>query len=228
MTLSPAIPTGEFEAKGRKFGHSSFNNWWLEELGITPKVIFDIGGYDAGDAIRFKNYFQCQVYCFEADPVRAKSIANYIEDYDVRFVGAAFSDQTGKTPFYTSLCMLKDAGDFHSPGEPGGQGSIFRHTENYSGTYPHIKQCDTPRMVPCITLSDFCKSCLIEQIDLAHIDVEGAEWNVIAGFGDVRPKLVYIEVLKGMFEGAKDAEALLRELGYKLIGDFGCDKLYMI
>lgn len=233
MKISDPLIPGEFVFNGRKLGHSAFNSAWLYELGIeNPKVIFDIGGYDAGDAIRFKHIFpNAEVECFEADPERAKIIREYSHDADIMFMGAAITDFTGMIPFYQSKCNLKDAGDTHAPGKVGGQGSIYKHADTYKKLYPHIQQHEEPINVPCFSLSDYCRKWVhIKEIDLLHIDVEGAEINVIKGLGLLRPKVIYLETLPNMFEGVATVTELhqtLDQMGYQLVKDFVSDRLYI-
>lgn len=233
MKISDPLIPGEFTFNEMKLGHSGFNTAWLYELGIeSPKVIFDIGGYDAGDAIRFKHIFpESEVYCFEADPDRAEIIRSYIHGANVYFMNAAIADYTGMIPFYQSKCNLKDAGDTHSPGVIGGQGSIYRHTKVYKDLYPHIEQQEYCIDVPCFSLSDYCRKWDdIKHIDLLHIDVEGAEINVIKGLGLLRPKVIYIETLRDMFEGMAPVSELhdtLDHMGYELVKDFVSDRLYI-
>lgn len=233
MKISDPLIPGEFMFNGMKLGHSSFNCAWLYELGIeNPKVIFDIGAYDAGDAIRFKTIFpDAEIECFEADPERAKIIREYSHDAGIMFMGAAITDFTGMIPFYQSKCNLKDAGDTHEPGKIGGQGSIYKHGEIYKNLYPHIEQQAEPINVPCFSLSDYCRKWVdIKHIDLLHIDVEGAEMNVIKGLGLLRPKLIYVETLRDMFEGVATVTVLhatLCGMGYELVKDFVSDRLYI-
>lgn len=233
MKISEPLQPGEFTFNGMKLGHSAFNSAWLYELGIeNPKVIFDIGGYDGGDAIRLKTMFpEAHVECFEADPVRAQIIRGYVHNANVMFMGAAIADYTGLLPFYQSACNLKDAGDTHEPGNVGGQGSIYKHAETYKQLYPHIEQDILPITVPCFSLSDYCRKWAdIKEIDLLHIDVEGSEINVIKGLGLFRPKLIYLETLRDMFEGVASVSELhetLNQMGYELVKDFISDRLYI-
>lgn len=233
MKISDHLIPGEFTFNGMKLGHSSFNCAWMYELGIeNPKVIFDIGGYDAGDAIRLKHIFpNAEVHCFEADPQRAKIIREYIRDANVLFMGAAITDYTGMLQFYQSACNLKDAGDTHQPGKIGGQGSAYKHAETYKQLYPHIDQDVLPITVPCFSLSDYCRKWEdIKEIDLLHIDVEGSEINVIKGLGLFRPKVIYLETLPNMFEGVPSVNELhstLDHMGYELVKDFVSDRLYI-
>lgn len=232
MKISSPIDTGEFFYRGIKLGHSSFNVAWMEELGIPdPKVIFDVGGYDAGDAIRFKSIFNAVVYCFEPDPVRALKISGLpFTGSFIEFFPYAISDKNEAIPFYRSKCLLKDAGDLHSPGDYAGQGSAYRHTETYKRLYPHIEQEEQPIWVQSYTIEEICYLEQKFEIDLLHVDVEGSEYKVIKGLGDIRPKVIYMETLRDAFEnapGIEDLHELMISLGYELVQDFISDRLYI-
>jgi len=232
MQISPYIQTGEFDANGIKLGHSSFNLDWMKELGIeNPKVIFDIGAYDAGDAIRFKQKWpEARVFSFEADPDRAEKIRKYIGKFDISFHEHAVMNFDGTEKFYQSICELKDAGDTHKPGEVGGQGSLYKHSHTYRLIYKHIEQQKDFIFVSAIKLRSFCIRNSIKEIDLLHVDVEGAELDVLFGMGDYNPKVIWVETLYGMFEDAPDARNIysyLSHKGYTLVADFKSEQLYI-
>ncbi len=231
------IPIAEYEASpGFYLGNSAFNPEWMVQLGIPePGVIMDIGAYDAGDAIRLKKRFpNARVIAFEADPHRAERIKRFIGDYNIEFHRAAITDTTDPVPFFPSLCLSKDAGSTHIKGTPGGQGSLFRHSENYKTTYPQIRQSENNIIVQGITLAHFCKTYMINNIDLLHIDVEGAEMNVLKGIDwkITKPRVIFLETLDGMFQNnnssAQEIYAFLTGHRYTLAGDFGTDKLYKV
>lgn len=232
MEISNHIPTGEFEFNGIKLGYSSFNTDWIHQLGIVPRVIFDIGGYDAGDAIRLKEYFPySDVFCFEADDERCTKISEYIGKSGVIFEQRVVTSKSGvEVDFYPSICNTKDAGDTHTIGSRGGQGSAFIHAESYRSNYPQIVQSEKPISVLAESVESICKRYQIDHIDVAHIDVEGSEYDVVWGFGEHRPTLVFLEVLDGMFKGVKpfsELHALMKDMGYNMIKDCGTDKLYL-
>ena len=67
-----------FNLDGVNYGRSLFNLDWLKFLIESPKTIFDVGCYDGGDSIRFKQEFPIsEVYSFEASPTRINMLKNY-------------------------------------------------------------------------------------------------------------------------------------------------------
>ena len=137
---------------------------------------------------------------------------------------------TGTVKFYPSICTIKDAGTFHTPGTTGGQGSIYKHNANYKQQFSHIIQNDVAIDVNCISVDHLCKKENITDITLAHIDAEGAELDILLGFKNIRPKLLFIELQDNLFESniSKDEVFnLLDSMGYILIKDCDVDKLYI-
>src|SRR5262245_34445362 len=69
----------------RRLFRSGFNIAWIGELGLVPKVIFDIGAYDGGDAVRFKQKFpDAHVVSFEADPVRYAIVSDNVSPFGIQ------------------------------------------------------------------------------------------------------------------------------------------------
>jgi FkbM family methyltransferase len=130
--LSESIGDGEFEHNGNLFYFNNFNIKWIEELGITPKVIIDVGAYDFGDSIRYKLSFpECQIFSFEADLERYNKTSEFAENCGIKTYNNAVFSRTDIINFYPAKCNIKDLGTFHSPGETAGQGSVFVMTEKY-------------------------------------------------------------------------------------------------
>ncbi len=231
IILSDKKDDSEYNFNGNKFYSSSFNTVWFNELGIEPKIILDIGSYDFGDSIRYKLEFpNSSVYGFEADRSRYEKTYKYAESCEVEVYNKAMYRESGFIDFFPAKCLIKDAGSFHNPGDFGGQGSIYKHNEKYTKRFSHIKQLMEPKRVECICLKDFCEEKNITDITFAQIDVEGAELDVLIGFGDLRPKLLFIEIQDDLFENnskKEDVYNLLEEMGYHLLKYFNVDKLYI-
>jgi len=213
-----------FYLNGINYGRSLFNLDWLNFVVDNPKTIFDIGCFDGGDSIRFKQGFpNSEVYSFEASPTRISMLKNTSTQYGINVVESAVCDYDGTINFYESLIdgTRVDA-----------QGSIFKHTNVYKDKYPRIFQNSEHIEVPCVRIESFCIQNNIDEIDFAHIDVEGAELNVIKGFGKFLPKIVFIETLgdEMFYGGTKKDEIhnLLIDYGYFLAKDLITDRLYML
>jgi FkbM family methyltransferase len=232
LIVNPAEVDGEFTylrrgaIEERRLYRSRFNMAWLGEFRISPKVIFDVGSYDGGDAIRFKYRFpDAHVVAFEADPDRHGVVSDNVTPLGITCVNAAVCDRDGPVPWYQS----RD-GRFDDV-KAGAQGSIYRHSPEYERRYGFVRQSPTPMSVEGIRIDTFCRRAGIDDIDVAHIDVEGAEHEVLAGFGEILPKLVYLEVLPFFaWMGAEQPKELHRKLscaGYLLAAELTNDRLYV-
>lgn len=229
--LSPHVKDTEYTYDGNQFYSSNFNLNWFSELNIIPKVILDIGAYDFGDSIKYKlNFPESRVFSFEADLERYEKTHKFAEKCGIKTYNKAVFSETGLIDFYPAKCNIKDAGSFHKPGENGGQGSLYKTTKGYRNRFPHIEQESTPIKVNSTSISDFCLSENITEITLIQIDTEGAELGIIKGFGEIRPKLLYVEVQQDCFENGSSPEIidnLLVSMGYTMLKDLGTDKLYI-
>lgn len=218
-----------FDLDGIEYGRSLFNLEWITAVTESPKVIFDIGCYDCGDSIRFKQRFpNCEIYSFEASPQRHSKLRETTSKYNLNLVPLAVSDKVGTTTFYNSLVDNQriDA-----------QGSFFKHTDIYKATNPRIIQESNGIVVQTTTVEAFCTSNQITHIDLLYVDVEGAELQVIKGLGTLKPKIVFVETLdfsntskEPMWQGdatnSHELEQYLFSLGYVLIKALAADRLY--
>ena len=232
LVHNPAEPDGEFVClapdtlEERRLYHSRFNMAWLDELRISPKIVFDVGSYDGGDALRFKYRFpDARVIAFEADPERHRVVADNVAPFGIACVNAAVCDRDGPVPWYRS----QDAR--YGDGGTGSQGSMYRHSPEFQRRHDFIKQSATATSVDGIRIDTFCAQAGIAEIDVAHIDVEGAEHEVVGGFGCILPKLVYAEVAPlDNWIGARQPRELHRRLsamGYVLAAELINDRLYV-
>jgi FkbM family methyltransferase len=226
--ISEPVPDGFYEARGIRLYHSNFNLLWPLELDIVPDVIFDVGSYDCGDGIRFKLMFpQARVFSFEADPVRFEIARRNASQFNVTVTNAAAIDRDGLVKWYEVRDHFIDEGNI------GSQGSIYLHSDRLNAKLPYLSQSRSPSSVNGIRMDTFCNQYGIQEICIAHIDVQGAEHDVICGLGLLRPKLIYVEMPSDedvRWIGAKEPKevhSLLRGLDYFMFGDFGGDRLYV-
>jgi len=197
---------------------SLFNPAWLAEFGIEPRVIMDIGSYDAFDAVRLQKQFpQARVIAFEADPDRFAIVDRNAQGSGVTVVQCAVGASDGQRGWY----QAKSADGI------GGQGSFFPHTRQFA----RFSQAKAANDVHVARLDSYCRGAGIADIDLLHIDVEGAEYEVLTGLGDFRPKMIFLETIaRHTWKGAKssaDLHLFLTRAGYLLAGDFRSDRLYV-
>lgn len=204
----------------REVIHSRFNPAWLQEAGIEPQTIVELGAFDGGDAHRFKRAFpQARVITVEADPDRIGIVRETLAGTGVEVFNFAACDTDGPVEWYVSKI----------DGKTHGQGSMFQHSAEYKQKFPFVEQADAPIEVAGKRFESFCAEAGIAQIDLLHMDIEGAELSVLRSIGAIRPRLIYLEWRPEPFrghDGTERASDLLRRLDYRLIADLGSDRLY--
>jgi FkbM family methyltransferase len=230
LVKNPPEGEGEFacvrpnSVDQRRLFRSGFNIAWIDELGLTPKVIFDIGAYDGGDAVRFKQKFpNARVVSFEADPVRYAIVSDNVIPFDIQAVNAAVSESDDRVEWYQSRVAGEEGGI-------GGQGSRYRHSPGYRLKFASVQQSATPTTIKSTRIDTFCREAGISEIDLLHVDVEGAEYDVVCGLGSVRPRMIYLETTFGNWIGAKDPVHVHRKLsamGCILAADLPGNRLYV-
>lgn len=202
--------------------HSVFNPSWPEELGVDVSVILDLGSFDGGDALRFREAFpNARIVTVEADPDRHAITKANISGTDVELINSA-------------VCRVDGPINWHSAtvnGEVGAQGSLFAHTDRYRTKFPYVDQTAENSTVQGSRLDTLCQTLALEQIDVLHMDIEGAEYEALDSMGNIRPRIVFLEMRKGLFHGSatpKQTDALLRRLGYKMLLHLGTDRLYVL
>lgn len=174
-----------FTIDGKAYGRGHLNMDWISAAVEEPKVICDVGCYDCGDSIRFKQRFpNCDVYAFEASPLRYDSLRETTQRYNIKLVESAVAEEDGTKEFYDALV---------DGNRVDAQGSFFVHSTVYRQQNPRIRQNSKPTPVPTITLDTFCKTNNISTIDVLYVDVEGAELLVLKGMKELRPKVIFIE-----------------------------------
>ncbi len=170
-------------------------------------LILDCGSNVGLSILYFKHiYPQARVVGFDPDPAIFPCLQENITRNglaDVQLVQAALGTQE------TTLT-------FHSDGKIGS-----RLVENPSENIP---QGWTKYEVPCVRLRDY----LTEPVDFLKINIEGAEWEVLADSEDrlhqVREMVVEYHHMPGAPRTLHKILALLHRQGFEyLVSDFGLD-----
>jgi len=200
---------------------SDFQIEWVSEyLKRYPEVIFDVGAFNGGDALNFKQHYPlAAVYAFEADPRNYEKCKN-VGAHGVFTIHTAVTDYVGEISFYSSGGRT----------EYEASGSTLPPTERQKQDFPEMTFTEVGK-VPCTTLWAFTQATGIKHIDFLHMDAQGAEAKVLRGMQNLRPTLVYLEKSEGLhYEGASSVEELnklMDELGYKLVRELLYDNLYL-
>ena len=166
---------------------SLFKPEWAEQyLGRNPRLLLDVGCWDAADSIAWKaRWPDCQVVAFEACPdnFAAISAAGRAAAAGVDVLHMAIADHEGTVDFWSCSDTAQGA-------NPGMSGSILTPAPHLATTAPNLtfKQ---PRTVRCRRLDTIFTAAT--EIDVLHMDVQGAESLVLTGLGDLRPAMIFLE-----------------------------------
>jgi len=194
----------------RNLWHSGLNIDLIKQAcsnGVNNIVEF--GSYDGGDGIRYKYHFpNANVYSIEASPFCYTKMKP-LEKYGIRIFNYAISNKDGKALFYGTY---DENNNNYAP--CGSLNKDYCSTTQPSGKPLKIMP---PIEVPCITLEAFCKEQEISSIDFLHVDVEGHAVEVVSGFGNIRPRILYIEVRGDTHNHSPEVGQLLTSINFKKI-----------
>ena len=210
------------DGETRQLFHSAFNTAWMGELGIQTKTIVELGSFDGGDAYRFRQDFpDARIVTVEADPTRYGVVQSNLAGQNIEIVNCAACATDGDIDWFVSTV----------DGEPQAQGSMFQHSQSYQKKFPQVQQSNEPIKVSGRRFDSLAKDLSVTDVDLLHMDIEGAEHNVLKTLGDINPRLIYLEWRQDYFrntEGSAATEKLLTDRGYKLILLKTSDRLYFL
>jgi len=141
-------------------------------------VILDIGCYDGKDSKQLADIFNCEVHCFEPDPLSQELfLQNHMNDRRLKLYGCALSDIDGEVVLNQS-----NHPQSNSIMEP------FKHID----VFPGIK-FDENITVECKRLDSWWDQVLHgEVIDFIWADVNGAEEKLINGGQKALAKTRYL------------------------------------
>ena len=223
---------GEFyhlDHHGVKFLHSSFLKEWADLYLGEVNTVFDIGAFEGGDSLRFTSWYpKATIYSFEATKNNFNIINKKLGDKhpNIKVINKAMSSTNG----IITLHQL----DFPFPeitSDTLVMGSIYTATEKQLSN--HGQKQITDIQVESVTFDTFCEENGITEVDIMHIDIEGATFNVCMGMNKILPKMIFTEKennkLFNKDEGG-DTELikLLCSKGYKLVKVLNNDFLFVL
>jgi 2-O-methyltransferase len=180
-----------------------FSRLFRPDAGIT---IFDIGCCEAEDSIRFsRHFFRARIFGFEALPENQKICRENIQIYQashVELVPIALCDRVGTIDFHVSSGAPQGAEPDRNYGNKSSSLLPPKTHEPMHGWLEFKRKIS----VPCTTLDRFCEGHAITQIELVHMDVQGAESLVLAGAARMLPNIgaIWLEVsAKEFYAGQK-------------------------
>jgi FkbM family methyltransferase len=184
----------------------NFSNYIKNQ--ITP-VIFDIGSYNAVDAVAFKQRFPfSRVYAIEACRNNFNSM-RWATSYGVNIRHLAIGEKNEEITFNFSY------------GIGNGSGSILKPTPLVSRNGLFFGE----EKVMCMTIEEFCKQENIERIDCIHMDAQGADGLILKHLGKFRPGCIYAETCEhDHYEEARTLQEIddyMESIGYRVESRIG-------
>lgn len=177
----------------------------------TP-VILEVGAHDGSDTARMLQAIpNANIHCFEPDrrPFRRLQ-ERFIHDTRVWLTYAAASDVDGTKLFYPSMGKAGGREDWDLSGS-------LREPTLHKVRSPNI-MFGTPVEVPCVRLDGYVARVGITLVDLAWVDVQGAQVEVIAGATCTLActRWLYMECHpKPLYDGEPTPQEFLAVLGAK-------------
>jgi len=193
-------------------------------------VILEIGAHFGEDTLRFLETFpQGHIHCFEPDPRCIKVFRRYVTDPRATLHEVALSNCAGVATFYQSY---QQHSDVLPPAKYDWIDATLYKEEhlNNSGSSSLKKgyQFNKKEAIEVVTqrFDAWCeKEDAPQEIDLAWIDVQGAEKDVLDGMGTEirRLRLVWIEYGEMIYEDSMSRDETIEYFdskGFSLVPNF--------
>lgn len=149
-----------------------------------PLVIFDIGTCEGEDSIRYAHLFpKSHIHSFEPVASNYKIASENIKRYKlegrITLSPVALSNEDGEAEFYLSSGAPTDI-ELQPDWDYGNKSSSLLRPKKTLEVVPWLK-FEKSTKVKTLTFDNYCTKHSIEQVDLIHMDVQGAELMVLQG-----------------------------------------------
>jgi FkbM family methyltransferase len=202
-------------------------------------IVFDIGSCEGEDSIKYSRFFSnAKIYACEPLPSNVEKIKNNLIKYkidNVEIINIALSDRTDQALFYVSSGHPDNLSNSQE-WDYGNKSSSLLFPDLHTTHHPWLKFNENI-VVNTDTLKNICDSKNIKNIDYIHIDVQGAELQVLSGAEDLlkNTKIIWMEVENiQLYKDQplkKDVEDFMKKHGfYKLrdtVSSISGDQLYI-
>jgi len=189
-------------------------------------VIIEIGAHYGEDTLRFLETFKNpMIYCFEPDPRNITIFKKHVKVPNIILLEFALSNFDGKAEFFQSY---DEAGHFSVPSKYDWINLEDYRNNKLSNSGSSSLKCGYTKIlkesieVATKRFDTWYKENNIGVIDLAWIDVQGAEKDVLLGMGEEMDKIkhIWIEYGEKDYEDAmsrRETINLLESKGYQVI-----------
>jgi len=196
----------------------------------NPKIL-EIGSHYGEDSLRFLETFPAaQIYCFEPDPRNVEVFRKHINCPQIRLFDVALSNVTGYTKFYQSYSPTSVVPEKYDWIDAADYQQNMLNSSGSSSLKPGLKNVLTSIDIQTVRYDDWEAENCLGEIDLAWIDVQGAERDVLVGMGDQMRNIrfFWIEFGETEYEEAmslSDTISLFSSKGYEFRGHNSPDPL---
>lgn len=162
----------------------------------SPLIIFDIGACEGEDSIRYSLLFNnATIYSFEPLPENYEKCVQNIKKLQLTSIKPfqiALSKSDGFVKFYVSSGNPEG---INTDWDYGNKSSSLYAPDKHLSKYEWIK-FERVIDVETVTIDNFCTKHEIPNIDFIHLDVQGAELDVLMGGCKMLPalKAIWLEV----------------------------------
>jgi FkbM family methyltransferase len=170
----------------------------LKHFSVHDKLtIFDIGSCEAEDSIRYSLLFpNAEIYAFEPLPANYVKCQNNIAKYkkqNIKLFNVALSNTIGNSDFYVSNGS-PDEKTNTAEWDYGNKSSSLLAPDKVKEVFKWLK-FDDKVTVKTSTIHNVCLNEGVSQIDIVHMDVQGAELLVLQGAGKwiQKIKVIWLE-----------------------------------
>lgn len=169
-------------------------------------VLFDIGACEGLSSVKYLKMFpNSKVFAFEPVLKNYEQILKNKENYkldNLNVYQLGLSSKKGSALFYLSSAPQK-SNSLENKVDFGNKSSSLLKPDKHNEIHPNIKFEDTIE-IEIETLDSFCEDLNVCKIDFIHMDVQGAELEVLKGGLNMLPKInaVWLEVERvSLYEG---------------------------
>ncbi len=161
-------------------------------------TIFDIGACEAEDSVRYKRLFpNALIYAFEPLPENYALCEQTVSENapnGISLFNIALGDHSGTAEFYVSSGNPPTEKN-NEEWDYGNKSSSLLQPDKVKEVFPWLS-FKTKTKVDVRTMLEFCKEQKISDIDIIHMDVQGAELKVLKGAGKLvnNVKVIWLEV----------------------------------
>ncbi len=192
---------------------------------MNPTIV-EIGAHFGEDSVRFVETFPaCRVYAFEPDPRSVEIFKKHVNSDRIELIELALSDVEGELEFFQSYQEYPQK-DVPNKYDWINEQDYKKGKLNNSGSsslkrgYQHV--LGETIKVKTKRYDQWFRERNLGYVDLAWIDVQGAEKDVILGMGEEIKKIKFIWTEYGemMYEGSMTRQEtinLLGERGFKVV-----------